>query len=261
MSRFEGKVGIVTGASRGIGWACASALASEGARLVLNARDGGRLDAVVADFARQGWGAVGLAGDGNDPGTPARLAAAAARRFGRLDLLVNNVSSSTYLGPPHGAPHDLFAQDLVGNSWILVGMVQAALEAGLGADGGGAVVSISAIAPRKLVPYAALYTAGKLALESLTRALAPRGVRINAVAPGLTKTEGSHFVWEGQEAEQASQVPLRRLGEPNDVANAVAFLLSDQAAYITGQVIDVDGGAVLAPGHFLPPKQVEERSH
>ncbi len=256
--RFEGRAGIVTGASKGIGKACAVQLAAEGAQLVLCARDAENLDTMVRKLESSGFAVTGVAGDANDPETPGRLVAAAIERFGRIDLLVNNASSSSYLGRPHLAPHDLFTKDLVGNSWIGVGMVRAAMGAGLG-DGGGAVVNISALAPRKLVPYAALYAAGKSALESLTRALAldlgPQGVRVNAVAPGLTKTPGSHFVWDGQEELQASVVPLGRLGEPEDIARAVAFLLSDDASYITGQVIDVDGGAVLAPGEFHPPKQ------
>ena len=132
--------------------------------------------------------------------------------------------------------------------------MRAAVAAGMGA--GGAMVNMSAIGTRKLFPPAGVHIASKAAVDLLTRnlalELAPQGIRVNAVAPGLTKTPTTSFLLDDPElhAAQLAAVPLGRLGEPADIAAAVAFLLSDDAAYITGVVLDVDGGALLSPTGF-----------
>jgi NAD(P)-dependent dehydrogenase (short-subunit alcohol dehydrogenase family) len=256
--RFAGKVAIVTGSSQGIGKATALKLASEGAKVILNGRNPENLATVVQEFESRGYAVAAVATDITEPHGPAQLVAKAIESFGRIDLLVNNLMLISYEGRPHLIDRDTFAREVVNNSWIAIGTVKEAMAAGL-ADGGGSVVNVSAISTRKrvIVQMHAIYTAAKAALESLTRNmaldLAGDGVRVNAVAPGLTRTEGTRPVWEGREEQQSAVVPLGRIGEPSDVANAIAFLLSDEASYITGQVIDVDGGSVLTGKQYWIP--------
>jgi 3-oxoacyl-[acyl-carrier protein] reductase len=256
---FANKVAIVTGSSQGIGKATAFKLASDGAKVVINGRDADKLATVARELESLGCVVVPVATDITEPEGPARLVSKAIESFGRVDLLVNNLMLISYAGRPHLIDRETFAREVVNNSWIAIGTVKEAMAAGL-ADGGGAVVNVSAISTRKhvIVPLHAVYTAAKAALESLTRDmaldLAPDGVRVNAVAPGLTKTEGTRPVWEGREDQQSERVPLGRLGEPSDVASAIAFLLSDDASYITGQVIDVDGGSVLTGKQYWIPE-------
>ncbi len=248
--RFEGKVAVVTGSSqRGIGRATALRLAREGASVVINARDAGRLGTAVSEFHNLGLQARGVSGDVTVEGTAKRLAAAAVDSFGRIDLIVNNVGLNAHPTRAHLTERAGFAASLVGSAWSAVDLVAEAMKVGL-ADGGGAVVNISSTVVRKLLPPTMAYEASKIALESVTRSLAidlgPDGVRVNAVAPGVTKSEAARPMWEENEAALAAGLPLRRLGEPEDLAGAITFLLSDDAAYITGQVIDVDGGFVIA---------------
>lgn len=252
--RFKGKVAIVTGASKmGIGRACAHRLAAEGASVVLNARHADELERTVAAFRAEGLAVTSVVGDITQTGTAHQLVKAAISTFGRIDLLVNNVGLNGSAGRAHHIQREQYSGAVIGNSWIVIEMVQEAMKAGL-SDGGGAVVNISSIVARKLMPYTVSYAVGKGALEGVTKALAldlaPEGVRVNAVAPGMTKSEGARPMWEPNEARNAKVVPLGRLGEPQDIAAAVTFLLSDDAAWITGQILDVDGGAILSPMGF-----------
>lgn len=255
--RFDGKVAIVAGSSRGIGLATARRLAEGGAQVVLNARHDDELATAVDALRAEGLAATGVAANLSAPETPDRLVDAAISTFGRVDLLVNNVGISPYIGPLHQVERDPFVHTMVVNTWAAVGLVKTAMAAGL-ADGGGSVVSISAIGSRRVSSVSAPYTASKAALEALTRSLAqelgPLGVRVNAVAPGLVMTRISRLLWEDGRGEiVARRVPLRRLGRPEDIAAAISFLLSDDASWITGVVLDVDGGSLVSS----PPDVVE----
>src|SRR5438270_1402399 len=249
--RFNGKRAIVTGSSKGIGLGVATRLAGEGASVVLNARTADELERAAKELEATGASVTTVAADLTDPTTPARLVDAAIGAFGGVDHVVSSIGYSPYIGPPTGIDHETFASMMVGNTWLFMGLVQAAL-----ADGamgrGGAFVNISAIGTRKLFSPAATYSASKAALDTLTRELAldlgPQGIRVNAVAPGLTRTPTTEFLFAdaAMEAKQTSAVPLGRLGHIDDIAGAVTFLLSDDASYITGVVLDVDGGALLS---------------
>jgi 3-oxoacyl-[acyl-carrier protein] reductase len=238
----------VTGSSRGIGRACAEHLGAEGARVLLNARHADELETTVRELHSRGLEVDGVACNLSDPETPQLLAQHAARRFGSVDLVVNNVGISPYFGPTHLADRERWTHTMVTNTYPALAMVRAALDHGLAR--GGAVCNISTIGARKTLDGAAAYSASKAALEVLTRCLArelgPRGIRVNAVAPGLVRTHTSRVYWEdGKDAERAAVLPLGRLGEPEDVADAVTFLLSDEASWITGTVLPVDGGSLL----------------
>lgn len=250
--RHEGRVAIVTGSSRGIGRAIAVRLAQEGASIVLNGRNVEPLDEVAAEIGARGGRAVALAAGVSDPATAAALVKTAVDSFGRVDLLVNNVALSPYYGPLLDATEAAVAKTMTGNTWPAIALVQAAMAAGLAIDGG-AVLNISTIGAQQTQPMAGLYAAAKAALDSLTRALAhelaPHGVRVNAIAPGLVRTQTSTVLWQGEKQVAESRlVPLGRLGEPEDIASAAAFLLSDEASWITGATLVVDGGRMLVGG-------------
>jgi 3-oxoacyl-[acyl-carrier protein] reductase len=255
--RFAGKVAVVTGSSAdpSIGRSCAERLGREGASVVLNGRRADLLGATERALAAEGLAVAAVVGSMEDDGTAERLVAAALEHFGRIDLLVSTVG-----GAPHRGPLTAMTrQDLVGtlalNTWPAVALVQAAMAAGLG--DGAAVVNISSGSPKKATPDMAAYAAAKAALNALTRtmaaSLAPAGVRVNAVSPGLTKTSGTRRVWSADDGAAAGANLLTgRLTGADDVAAAVLFLLSDDARQITGTLLDVDGGNHLGAGGWSP---------
>jgi NAD(P)-dependent dehydrogenase (short-subunit alcohol dehydrogenase family) len=251
--RFDGRVVIVTGASSnpGIGHACALRLAREGASLVINARTGDALEE-TADAARaQGAAVATVVGSMTDDAIHARLVDAALAHFGRLDGVVQTVGGAPHQVPIRELTHADIAETVSLNVWPSLALVQEAVRRGLPA--GSAVVTISSGSPGKTTVTMGAYAAAKAALNQITRTLAAdlarSRIRVNAVSPGLTRTTVTKPVWEADGgAEAGRRLPLGRITEAEDIAAAVAFLLSDDAASITGVVLDVDAGNHLDSG-------------
>lgn len=247
--RFTGKTAVITGASRGIGLAIAQRLVEDGARVVITARKQEGLDEAVASLGGPER-AVGLAGKADDPGHQADTVGLAVDSFGSLDFLVNNTGINPSYGPmvelDLGVARKIFEVNcLAALSWL-----QQAHRAWM-ADHGGAVVNVSSVAGTKPAPGIGFYGASKAMLTHMTRELAVElgpAIRVNAVAPAVVKTRFATALYEGKEDEVASAYPLKRLGTPQDVANAVTFLLSDEASWITGQLVVLDGGLTLTGG-------------
>jgi 3-oxoacyl-[acyl-carrier protein] reductase len=254
VGRFGGRVAVVTGASRdpSIGLAVASRLGAEGASVVINGRTPATLRVAENVLREAGIPVTSVVGAVGDDSVPDRVVGAAIEAFGRIDLVVNTVGGATY----RGSPRELGRRDLLDtfelNTWTALAMVQSALAHGL-AEGGGAVVNISSGTVNKTTPSMLAYSVAKAGLNAMTRTLArdlaADGVRVNGVAPGLTRTTATKQMWESDDGASAgSQTPLGRLTCAEDIAAAVCFLLSDDAASITGITLDVDAGNHLQSG-------------
>lgn len=230
---------LVTGAARGLGRAIAVRLADDGHRVVAVDLDGEGATAT----------ATMVGGDGRrcDVGDPDAVAAL-VDEVGPVDVLVNNAGIWRY-GPVLEASavdlDDVLRVNLLGTL-----LCCRAFAPGMAEGGGGAIVNLSSAAVAMRSAGVGIYPAAKGAVEVLTQQLAgelgPRGIRVNAVAPGLIMTEGTAAGYAGRHDERAAAVPLRRVGRPADIANVVGFLVSDAAAYVSGQVITVDGGLTAA---------------
>jgi NAD(P)-dependent dehydrogenase (short-subunit alcohol dehydrogenase family) len=245
--RFAGRTALVTGASRGIGLAISARIVAEGGRVVITARKPeGLTDAVDmlggTDFA------VPIAGRGDDPDHQAEATAAAVSAFGSLDVRVNNAGINPAYGPltvlePSVARKIMDTNVLAALSWT-----RCALDAGLGGRAQGAVVNIASMAALAAAPGIGYYGVSKAALIALTVQLAAElspEVRVNAIAPAVIKTRFAAALYEHDEEGVAAGYPLARLGVPEDVAAAAAFLASSDASWITGQTLIVDGGKSL----------------
>ena len=245
--RLDGKVALVTGGSRGIGRATAEALAESGARVMIVAR---KAEVLAATADAIGKGTECFAADVGDAGAAADAVAATLDRLGRLDVLVNNASTNPYFGPLMKIESGHAERTTRVNQWGAVSWTQLAWKAWM-AEHGGRVINISSIGGLRPEPNIAWYNGTKAALIQLTRQMAIElgpHVTVNCVAPGVIKTDLSRAIWEKREQQIAARVPVQRLGVPEDVAAAVAFLASEMASYITGQTLVVDGGITLGKG-------------
>ena len=252
MKRLGGQVGVVTGASRGIGRAIALALAREGAQVVVNyARSRGPGEAVVAEILAAGGKAVAVRADVSRAAEIDRLLGATLEAFGRVHTWVNNAGADILTGEARAWPaerqwDEVMAVDLKG-TWLC----SRAAAATMRRDGGGAIVNLSwdHVAHGMGNATAAIYAAAKGGVAAMSRCLAREfapEVRVNVVAPGWIRTQWLDGAGAEVQRRVAEATPLARPGAPDDVAGAVAFLASAEAAFITGQTLVVNGGVVMA---------------
>ncbi|MCY1644859.1 SDR family oxidoreductase [Methylorubrum sp. SL192] len=246
MSKLEGKVAVVTGASKGIGAAIAKALAKDGAAVVVNyASSKAGADAVVDAITAAGGRAIAVQADVSQAAQARGLVEAAVQQFGRLDVLVNN--SGVYeFAAIEEVTEEHYRRIFDVN---VLGVLLATQAASKYLGEGGSIINISSVVTDVLMPTSAVYSGTKGALNAisgvLANELAPRKIRVNVVSPGYVVTEGTHtagIAGSEMEAGLVAQTPLGRSGQPDDIAGVVAFLASDDARWVTGEVINASGG-------------------
>jgi 3-oxoacyl-[acyl-carrier protein] reductase len=246
---LENRTAIVTGASRGIGLAVAKRLVADGARVVITGRTQETLDEAVKSLGGR-QNALGIAGNAADGAHRGAVVAAAVATYGSLDLLVNNAGINPVYGKLLDVDQGVAAKMVDTNVLAAISWVRACRDAWMRAHGG-AVVNLSSVAGLGPSPGIGWYGATKAMLSRVTQELAVElapEIRVNAVAPAVVKTKFAGALYEGREEKVASTYPLGRLGRPEDVASLVWFLLSDEASWITGQTITIDGGLTLTGG-------------
>lgn len=247
--RLENQVALVTGASKGIGAAIAKSLAAEGAKVVVNyatSRDGA--DRVVQDIVAAGGSAVAVQADVSRGEDLDRLFAETLAAYGQLDILVNNAGIYDFY------PIDKVEADSFHRMFDLnvLGVLLATQKAvAVFPEGRGNVINISSGVVKLTPAMSTVYTATKAAVDAITATLAkelgPRGIRVNTLSPGMVETEGAHaagFLGSDFERNMIAQTPLGRIGQPDDIAPVAVFLASDEAKWVTGQVVQVSGGIV-----------------
>ncbi len=248
MNRLARKVALVTGASRGIGRAIAEAFANEGASVVIC----GRTQDTLGEVAREiGHGVIPLACHVGRADQIAALVETVHKEFGRIDILVNNAGTNVAQGPcleATEAQFDKMIEINLKSAFRLIG----AVAPGMCKRGSGSIVNIASISGIRPQMHGMLYSMTKAALIMMTQSyaleLGPRGVRVNAIAPGLIQTKLSEYYWKNEERRetQIERQPVRHLGQPHEIAEAAVLLAGDGGSYITGQTITIDGGSLLA---------------
>jgi NAD(P)-dependent dehydrogenase (short-subunit alcohol dehydrogenase family) len=245
--RFVGKVAVITGASRGIGLAIAARLVAEGARVCVTARKPDPLAEAVQQLGGAEF-AVAVAGRADDAEHRETAVRTTLDTFGQVDILVNNTGINPVYGPISGTDAAAAAKVFDVNVIAALSWTEEVRKLGLGARPGAAIVNVASIAGLHPAPGIGVYGASKAALIHVTAQLAVElapQIRVNAVAPAVVKTRFATALYEGREEQVTAGYPLGRLGDPADVAAAVAFLASDDAAWITGQTLTLDGGSSL----------------
>lgn len=246
--RLDGRVALITGASRGIGRAIAEEFARSGAQVVISSRKLDALNTTAEEIRSATGGTVDVfAANAGDPEAAAACVAHTIERFGSIDILVNNAATNPYMGsmididlPRLDKTYDVNLRGVF--VWI-----QEAWKQHMAANGGN-VINLSSIGGLSVETSIGHYNVTKAALLHLTRSLAKElspGVRMNAICPGLVKTDMARALWEGNEDALGTMIPLARLGEPADIANAALFLASDASSWMTGTMMVVDGGMLL----------------
>jgi len=252
---LSGKVALVTGSTRGIGRSIAEELARAGAKVTLSSRKAEACEAARAEFERQGLECLARPCNVSRKEDLQALVDATRSRWGRIDIVVANAAANPYFGPLAEIPDDafdkIFANNVKSTLWLaamtLPGMAERAAKEGTT----GSLIVVGSIGGILANTVIGAYGMSKAAAHHLVRNLAaewgPRGVRVNAIAPGLVKTEFARALWEDEKrrTEREQATPLRRLGEPRDIGGIAVFLASDAAAFVTGQCIVADGGVTI----------------
>jgi NAD(P)-dependent dehydrogenase (short-subunit alcohol dehydrogenase family) len=252
---LTGKVAIVTGSSRGIGRAIAEAMAEQGAKVVISSRKQDACEAVAHEINTQyGEGtAIAVAASISDKAALQNLVDETRRQLGRIDILVCNAASNPYYGPMAGISDDQFRKildnNVIANHWLISMAAPEMLE-----RGEGSIIIVSSIGGLTSSTMIGAYNISKAADFQLARNLAaefgPRGVRVNCIAPGLVKTDFARALWENPDTLKAvtKTTPLRRIGEPHEIAGAAVYLASPASTFMTGQAMIVDGGSTIGVG-------------
>jgi NAD(P)-dependent dehydrogenase (short-subunit alcohol dehydrogenase family) len=251
---LTGKTAIVTGSSRGIGRAIAEELAAHGANVVISSRKQDACEEVANEInARGGGKAIAIAASISDKEALQQLVDETRRQFGRIDALVYNAASNPYFGPMAGITDDQFRKimdnNVLSNHWLTSMVAPEMVE-----RGSGSIIIVSSVGGLTSSTVIGAYNISKAADLQLVRNLAaefgPRGVRVNAIAPGLVRTDFARALWENPDILKSvtKVAALRRIGEPRELAGAAVFLASDAASFVTGQTLVVDGGSTFGAG-------------
>jgi 3-oxoacyl-[acyl-carrier protein] reductase len=247
MAKLDGKVAVVTGASKGIGASIALHLAAEGASVVVNyasSKEGA--DRVVAEISRKGGRAVAVQANLSDPTNIRRLFARAKETFGKVDVLVNNAGVYEFAPLEDVTPehfHKMFDLNVLG---LILASQEAVKQFG---PEGGSIINISSVVATSAMPAISVYSATKAAVDAVTRSLAqelgPRKIRVNSINPGMVETEGVHaagIAGSDFQKQVESRSPLGRIGQPQDIAPAAVYLASSDSAWVTGETFYISGG-------------------
>ena len=248
--RLDGKVALVTGASRGIGLAISKAYVEAGAKVMLVSRKQDALEAAAKEIGGPDGSTAVFAANAGEPAQAEAAIQATLDSLGGLDILVNNAATNPYMGPAidiDEARYDKTWQvNLRGPFFWTQKAWQLAMK-----EKGGSIINIASIGGMQYGGHIGVYDNTKAALIHLTghfaAELSPK-VRVNGIAPGLVKTDFARALWEPAEEAVAKRMPLRRLGNPEDIANGALFLASDAASWMTGHTLVIDGGAMVGRG-------------
>lgn len=248
---LAGRVALITGSTKGIGRAIAERMAECGARVVISSRNAGACEQVAAELTAIGQTAVGIPCNINEKSQLQALVDATRRAYGQIDVLVCNAAVNPYYGPSQSIDDAAFDKilnaNVRSNHWLCQMVIP-----GMAERGSGSVIVISSIGGLKGSDTLGAYGISKAADMQLVRNLAVewgrRGVRVNAIAPGLVRTDFARALWENPKVYDAAvqRYPLGRIGEPDEVAGAAIFLASNAGSFITGQTLVIDGGATVA---------------
>jgi NAD(P)-dependent dehydrogenase (short-subunit alcohol dehydrogenase family) len=250
---LSGKVAIVTGSSRGIGRAIAEEMAAHGATVVISSRKQDACEEVAEAIKASGGKAIAIAASISDKEALKELATRTLAELGRVDVLVCNAASNPYYGPMAGITDDQFRKildnNVLSNHWLVQLIAPQMVE-----RGEGSIIIVSSIGGLSSSTVIGAYNISKAADFQLARNLAaefgPSGVRVNCIAPGLIRTDFAKALWENPETLKAvtRHTPMRRIGEPREIAGAAVFLASPASTFMTGQTIIVDGGSTIGVG-------------